>query len=174
LVWHLKSLISNTTQLCISIGLDHFVWGHWHLRLAHLVYCIIFSIKRYQNLICHPAYFKLELDAFVFSLSLDRIFSLSFNEHGYPGWHDHLVSLFEAKISIAAHVALFIMDSICYIFKFIHICEYLKNQSEISSNFASMRAFNSASFLVSVCASLSRRLASRRCPCNKLQCASVK
>jgi hypothetical protein len=102
---------------------------------AHLARIIISQAKDYKNLICDSAHFKLELDAFVLPLSLNRTFPTSSGRYGYFGRHAHVSSISEGKISIATNDALFIMDFICHLFKFLHMAFH----SIISESYGNLR-----------------------------------
>jgi len=59
---------------------------------------MISSIKCYQNLIFDSAHIKLELDAFIFRLPLNRTFHGNFSRYGYSGRHNNLAFLPKYKI----------------------------------------------------------------------------
>lgn len=98
-----------------------FYTHYWCLWLAHLARSSISQAKYYQNLILDPAHLKLELDASIFRLSLNRTFSCRFGAHGYSGLCAHLPSLPKNESGFAAYDSLFILDSICDLLKFLHM-----------------------------------------------------
>jgi mono/diheme cytochrome c family protein len=67
------------------------------------------------------AYFKLELDPFVFLLSPDQNFSFYFDFHGHYSWYANFASLFKNKNSISAYDSILTMDSNSHIFKFVYM-----------------------------------------------------
>jgi SAM-dependent methyltransferase len=99
----------------------NFIRHYWRLRLAHLAPSSIYQAKCDQNLIRDPAHLKLELDAFVFPLPLNRTFPRSFGRYGYSGLRPHLYSLPENASRIAAYDSLSVMDSICKLLKLLHM-----------------------------------------------------
>ena len=111
----------NAVKLCISGRLDYFIRNYWRLWMAHLAQVSISQAKYYKNLICDSTYLKLELDAFVFSLPLNRTFSCSFGRYGYSGLCPHLASLPKNESGFVAYDALSVMDSICNLLKFLHM-----------------------------------------------------
>jgi SAM-dependent methyltransferase len=99
----------------------NFIRHYWRLRLAHLAPSSIYQAKCDQNLIRDPAHLKLELDAFVFPLPLNRTFPRSFGRYGYSGRHNNLAFLPKDKIGISTYDAIFTLDSICDLLKFLHM-----------------------------------------------------
>ncbi|KJV55578.1 tspO/MBR family protein [Orientia chuto str. Dubai] len=77
--------------------------------------------KYYQNFIRDPAHLKLELDAFVFSLSLNRTFPYSFGCYRYSGLCAHLSSLLKNESGFAAYDSLSFTDSIHKLLKLLHM-----------------------------------------------------
>lgn len=74
-----------------------------------------------KTLYFNAAHLKLELDASIFRLPLNRNFPCSFGRYGYSGRHNNLVSLPKNESSIAANDSLFVMDSICDLLKFLYM-----------------------------------------------------
>jgi hypothetical protein len=91
------------------------------LRLAHLAQSSISQAKYYQNLIRGSAHLKLELDAFVFPLPLNRAFPCSFGGYGYSGLRAHLYSLPKNQSGFAADDSLSVMDSVRQLLKLLHM-----------------------------------------------------
>jgi hypothetical protein len=91
------------------------------LWLGHLARVIISQTQYYQNLIRNPAHIKLELDAFIFRLPLNRTFPRRFGRYGYSRLRAHLSSLPENEIRIAADVSLSVLDSVRKLLKFLYM-----------------------------------------------------
>ena len=66
----------HATKLCISNRVGYSVRDNCYLWVDHLAPAIFSRIAAYKELIYNAVNFKLELDAFIFSLSLNRIFPL--------------------------------------------------------------------------------------------------
>jgi hypothetical protein len=101
--------------------MDYFVSNNCHLWLDHLARTTIPKIDAYKEPICDAINFKLELDAFIFSLPLNRIVLCVFTGYERLSSNDHLLFIRENKISLATNDSLSNMDSICHTLKFLHI-----------------------------------------------------
>jgi hypothetical protein len=100
---------------------DYFISDDRRMWLDDLVPAIISEIDVDKVLICNAVNFKLELDAFIFSLPFNWIIFCMFTDYGYGGCYDRLLLIYEGKISIVINGSLFNMDFICHILKFLHM-----------------------------------------------------
>ena len=89
--------------------------------LAHLAWAFISQAQCYQNLIFDSAHIKLELDAFIFRLPLNRTFPSGSGHYGYSGLCAHLPSLPKNESGFAAYDSLSVMDSVRKLLKLLHM-----------------------------------------------------